>query len=426
MAVPSIQPSTFRCDLDARIVNDDAVGMIAYAADARKRVPSLPFQARPRTWRRIMYISACGFLLLAAVSAAQSDVAPDEEVVFFNTAARLDTDAKEWIVPIHGWIFEPETDSIRRAAILAALCEALDVDDQHAGEMLFHRRAAAFLVDNERGKRLILRAGNRTMTVGPSHRNGHFTGSVRLSLEEADPLSRPDKFGRRWIELEVVMPDSDKRRFSAKTILVEPAGLSVISDIDDTIKITEVTDHEAMIDNTFLRPYRSVPGMTELYQQWAQRGAVIHFVSASPWQLYEPLTEFMGMEGFPAATFHLKTFYWKDSRFLSLFADPIEYKLGVIEPVMKSFPKRQFILVGDSGEKDPEVYGLLARRYPDQVVLITIRAVDDELPEARRFQTAFEGIPRQRWRVFSKPAELSNVALPPAPSTRPATTTRSP
>jgi hypothetical protein len=359
-----------------------------------------------------MCVSACLHLLLVAVSAAQSDIAKDEEVVFFNTATRLDTDAKEWIIPIHGWIFEPETDSIRRAAVLAALREALDVDDEHAGETLFHRRAAAFLVDNERGKKLVLRVGSRTVTVGPSHRNGHFKGNIRLSLEEADPLSRPDKFGRRWIELEVVMPDSDKRRFSAMTVLVEPAGLSVISDIDDTIKITEVTDHEEMIDNTFLRPYRSVPGMAELYQRWAQGGAVIHFVSASPWQLYEPLTEFMDKEGFPAGAFHLKTFYWKDSRFLSLFADPIEYKLGVIEPVMKSFPKRQFILVGDSGEKDPEVYGLLARKYPDQVIFILIRAVGSQSPNARRFQTAFEGIPRRRWHVFIKSEDLVNVAFP--------------
>lgn len=366
----------------------------------------------------------CGLLPLGPASATQSGIASDEEVIFFNTAARLDTVAGQWVVPIHGWIFEPETDSIRRMVVLAALREALDVDDEHAGEKLFNRRAAAFLVDNESGKTLTLRVGDRTVTVGPSEQNGHLTGSIRLSLEEADRLSRRDKFGRQWIEFELVTPDSDGRRFSAKTVLVQPAGLSVISDIDDTIKITEVTHREDMIENTFFKPYRPVPGMARLYQQWAQQGVVIHFISASPWQLYEPLTEFISEHGFPAATFHLKTFYWKDSRFLSLFADPLEYKLKVVEPVIKSFPQRQFILVGDSGEKDPEAYGLLARKYPDQVAFILIRAIENESPDAVRFRAAFEGIPPQRWHVFRSTDELANVTFPGITNTRPATASR--
>jgi len=366
-------------------------------------------------------LSVCGFLPLAPVSATQSGIASDEEVIFFNTAARLDTVAGQWVAPIHGWIFEPETDSIRRMAVLAVLREALDVDDERAGERLFNRRAAAFLVDNESGKTLTLRVGDRTVTVGPSEQNGHLTGSIRLSLEEADRLSRPDKFGRQWVEFELVTSDSDRRRFSAKTVLVQPAGLSVISDIDDTIKITEVTDHEEMIENTFFKPYRPVPGMARLYQGWAHQGAVIHFVSASPWQLYEPLTEFMSEHGFPAATFHLKTFYWKDSRFLSLFADPLDYKLKVVEPLIRSFPQRQFILVGDSGEKDPEAYGLLARKYPDQVAFILIRAMENESPDSARFRAAFEGIPPQRWHVFSNTEELTKVAFPGIANSRPAT-----
>jgi len=366
-------------------------------------------------------LSVCGLLPLAPVSVAQSGIAPDEEVIFFNTAARLDTVAAQWVVPIHGWIFEPETDSIRRMVVLAALRAALDVDDEHAGERLFNRRAAAFLVDNESGKTLTLRIGDRTATVGPSEQNGHLTGSVRLSLEEADRLSRPDKYGRQWVEFDAVTPKSDKRRFSARAVLAPPAGLSVISDIDDTVKITQVSDLEEVIENTFLKPYRPVPGMAKLYQRWAQQGAIIHFISASPWQLYAPLTEFTNEHGFPDVTFHLKTFYWKDSRFLSLFADPLEYKLGVVEPVIESFPQRQFILVGDSGEKDPEAYGTLARKYPDRVVFILIRAIENESPDAVRFQTAFEGVPRQRWHVFVDADELANVALPGIATTRPAT-----
>ena len=94
----------------------------------------------------------------------------------------------------------------------------------------------------------------------------------------------------------------DTRRFTGRVQLVEPQGRSVISDIDDTIKITGVGDPQAMLANTFLRPLRPVPGMATLYRQWADRGAVFHYVSASPWQLYAPLADFLAAEQFPAGT----------------------------------------------------------------------------------------------------------------------------
>ncbi len=358
-------------------------------------------------------------------ASAVSDIASDEEVIFFNTAAHLDAPAGQWVIPVHGWIFEPEADSIRRNLALAALQETLGIDDDDEEEArIFTARGARFLVDNERGKTLELFYGGRKLAVGPSERNGHFTGTVRLSVAEVEQFARQDVFGRRWLDFTAVTPLLDSRRFTGRAALVEPAGVSVISDIDDTIKITQITDREKMLRNTFLRPYRPVPDMAELYRRWARHGAVFHFVSASPWQLYEPLTDFMSEQNFPAGTFHLKTFYWKDSRFLSLFDDPTEYKPKVIEPIMKLFPQRRFVFVGDSGEKDPEVYGALARKYSEQVLHIFIRAVEKEPPDARRFREAFEGLPRERWRVFTNPEELKGVVLPRIASTRPVSSTQ--
>ena len=67
----------------------------------------------------------------------------------------------------------------------------------------------------------------------------------------------------------------------------------------------------------------------------------------------------------------------------------------------------------------------LARKYPEQVLHIFIRAVEKESPSAERFRKAFEGLPRERWRVFTDPGQLKNVKLPIAASTRPAVSTRS-
>jgi phosphatidate phosphatase APP1 len=128
-------------------------------------------------------------------------------------------------------------------------------------------------------------------------------------------------------------------------------------------------------------------------------------VSASPWQLYIPLAEFLGKAGFPAGTFHMKDFRVKDRTFLALFADPQAYKLRVITPILERFPERKFILVGDSGEKDPEIYGILARRFPRQIVAVLIRNVTGSETNWHTF------VPPELRVVFNHPNELPDIYL---------------
>lgn len=205
----------------------------------------------------------------------------------------------------------------------------------------------------------------------------------------------------------ILKPD-DARQFSGQIFRLESEGVSIVSDIDDTIKITEVRDKEATLRNTFLREFQAVPGMAEFYQILAtERNANFHYISASPWQLYEPLAAMVASNGFPAGTFELKEFRWKGRKFFSLFASPEKYKPGVIEPLLKQFPNREFVLIGDSGERDPEIYGALARKFPEQITQIYIRDVTDEAAESERYQTAFQAIPRAKWQIFRVPTGLS-------------------
>src|SRR5690606_37686200 len=86
-------------------------------------------------------------------------------------------------------------------------------------------------------------------------------------------------------EVRVVTPEDDAREFTAPVFLLPRAGVVVISDIDDTIKHSDVLDKAALLRNTFLEPYRFVPQIAERYRGWTAAGAHLHFVSASPWQL---------------------------------------------------------------------------------------------------------------------------------------------
>jgi phosphatidate phosphatase APP1 len=151
--------------------------------------------------------------------------------------------------------------------------------------------------------------------------------------------------------------------------------------------------------------------MSALYRDWAKSGAAFHYVSASPWQLYAPLEQFRIAEEFPAGSFAMQLFRWKDSSALNFLSKPDDLKRPAIEALLAAFPQRQFTCVGDSGERDPELYADLARRHPGQIERILIRNVSDESPDDERFRTVFREFPRERWRLFADPRELADIKL---------------
>ena len=118
-------------------------------------------------------------MLAAETGSDMSQIKSDERIVFFPTAARLDDEGRSWIVPIHGWIFEPEEDDIFRRSALSQLRKALGLAAGPCTSTVFQRRAGLFLVDNERGKRVGIRMGRHQYTLPASGKDGHFVGSVR-------------------------------------------------------------------------------------------------------------------------------------------------------------------------------------------------------------------------------------------------------
>ena len=151
------------------------------------------------------------------------------------------------------------------------------------------------------------------------------------------------------------------------------------------------------------------------YRAWAAQGARFHFVSSSPWHLYEPLKEFLAKAGFPPATFNLKLVRLTDRTITNLFKKGTETKPLQIEPLLRAYPARRFVLVGDSGEQDPEVYAALARKFPAQIVRVYIRNVTKASPTDERFRTLFAGIAPERWALFTDPSKLDLPVTKPTP-----------
>ena len=356
------------------------------------------------------HLSVLLFGLLSVKLASAADLKPDEQVVFFPTLG--------WRVPggweaeLHGCVFRLE----RRAVLTPLLRRTLGIEEDELSpeeKARFRERARLFMVDHEAGRSVTVNcvgqgAARHAVRVGPSEANGHLTGHTRFKDEDSAGRGATNLL----IQFETVRGPDAGPGATGEIHLLSETGWSVISDIDDTIKLSAVRDRHELLRNTFCRPFKPVPGMADVYQRWVRtNGAQFHYVSASPWQLYQPLSEFARSNGFPSGTFHLKYFRVLDGTVLNLFQSPEAYKPGVIEPLLERFPQRRFVLVGDSGERDPEIYGALARRFPRQIVRILIRDVTGEAADAPRYRKAFDGLAIGQWQVFKEPDEIRD-ALP--------------
>lgn len=163
---------------------------------------------------------------------------------------------------------------------------------------------------------------------------------------------------------------------AAKEIkVIEPSGVSLISDIDDTVKHSAIANGaKEMFRNTFVRELSdlTVRGVDEWYTQLAKLGVEIHYVSNAPWQLYPLLERFFKLVGLPPGSIHLKQY---SGMLQGIFEPTAERKRASLERILKDFPDRKFILVGDSGEADLEVYTEIVLANPGRILGIFIRDV---------------------------------------------------
>jgi len=336
-------------------------------------------------------------LAMAAPLEPPASTINDDEVVQFFPTYGYRSDAREWALRVHGWIYEPEG----REDLVRGVLDLIELDsDEPLDRALLTARISLFLVDSERDERIRVRVADQTFLLPPSGANGHFEGQVRIR-------ATPENDAPTELPLHAVLSEGDSRTFRGTVRLIEAEGLSIISDIDDTIRSAGVADTEALVSGTLGRPYEAAPGMAPLYQRWAQEhGAAFHYVSGSPWQLSRVIEAFLAEAGFPAGSLHLRELRLSDTDTVAAFFDPpVETKRAAIERILADFPRRRFILVGDSSERDPELFGEFARRHIGQVRKVLIREVGNG--SSARYAEAFEGVSGARWTVFRQASEVS-------------------
>lgn len=160
----------------------------------------------------------------------------------------------------------------------------------------------------------------------------------------------------------------------------DAARFGIISDIDDTIVRTSATNffrHAITVLINNARTRAPFPGVAALYRglQLEQGDATnpIFYVSSSPWNLYELFVDFMKVNDIPHGTTFLKDFGIDHDRWFK--TSHRRYKTDRIEELFRSYRQLGFILIGDSGQHDAEIYRQVVERHPDRVLAVYIRDV---------------------------------------------------
>lgn len=330
-----------------------------------------------------------------------------DEVVFFPSAGAWNPDTKRWNVRISGAVFDPQDVNIRKKLMVRLLRRVMKVPSEELRGDLFKKRIEPFTANLLKGRRIQIRIGSKVFDFEKkSKRNGHFSEEVEFSQEEIDVLVEEGAVTNRVLSFQLILPAGDERVINGRVHLLTPTGNSVISDVDDTIKITSVGNRDELLKNTFLREFRAIDGMSQVYKNWSDQGIDFHFVSASPWQLITPLSSLLSSESFPLGTFDLRVFRWRDQVIKRVVSNKWVGKSKVIRSMIQRFPNRKYFLIGDSVERDPELYAHLAEEFNDQICGIFIRQVPGFALSDNRIGRIRSQINQTEFTIYDQEADL--------------------
>lgn len=160
------------------------------------------------------------------------------------------------------------------------------------------------------------------------------------------------------------------------------ARFGIISDIDDTILHSSILDWKTAAQLTFLhnaRTRKPLHGVARLYQA-LQAGAggedrnPVFYVSSSPWNLYDLLDDFIELNAIPFGPVFLRDIGFDPGKFIK--TEGHGHKLERARELIGRYPALRWVLLGDSGQADAELYAEAAREFGDRILAIYIRDVD--------------------------------------------------
>jgi phosphatidate phosphatase APP1 len=226
------------------------------------------------------------------------------------------------------------------------------------------------------------------ITEVETDRDGYF----RIEMAPGEPV--PPEV--RWHRLEIAMLAPARVAAEAEVYIPPPqARFVVVSDIDDTVMHTGVANKAAMLWRLFVQDAedRTVfPGVSHLYRALhagagGDEANAMLYVSRAPWGIYDLLETFFQRHDIPVGPI-LFLREWGISWRHPFPRRAVDHKRVLIEAMMGLYGKVPFVLIGDSGQHDPEIYHRLVQEFPARVRAVYIRDVAARGPERAAEVTA--------------------------------------
>lgn len=213
--------------------------------------------------------------------------------------------------------------------------------------------------------------------------HGYFL--VDTSLKDLHFLTNEEG----WLNFEVSYSDEhpkrkiqNENRFKGEMLVPSPkVDYGIITDIDDTILHTGVVSllKWRVIYNTIFKnakhrlPLEGAPEFYHLLHRGksGENSNPIFYVSHSPWNMYRYLELFLRQHQFPKGPILLRSF----KTILQKKRGDKPQKQKEILNILKTYPEMRFILIGDSGEYDADIYIEIAQMYPERILAIYLRSV---------------------------------------------------
>ncbi|KAF3928189.1 hypothetical protein AA313_de0206182 [Arthrobotrys entomopaga] len=289
-------------------------------------------------------------------------------------------------------------------------------DDDEETRKLVTKRAELFLRKTIVGRKISVQIENGGVATLPP------SGSSGISAQEISAPFDSSPAANSVVNISAILPPTFKDGIvKSEMKIVEPEGWAVISDIDDTIKVTDTLSMKQLLIHTFAEDPRPTPGFPDFYRHLDQvlNQPAFFYLSASPYNLYPFLLSFL-RKNYPFGQPILRDMSWMSVAGLiaSVSNGTEEYKTMEMRKIIGQWlPNRKYVCIGDSTQTDPESYAAMYRTFPGTIKAIWIRIVtgvnaaeEKTKNSTDRFATAFNGIPKEIWKTFHDVSELEGLA----------------
>ncbi|RDA84020.1 hypothetical protein CP532_2916 [Ophiocordyceps camponoti-leonardi (nom. inval.)] len=330
-----------------------------------------------------------------------------------------------WNVRVHGNVYktpnisESKIDSLANVFLIGTSVEELQPQEQAQARNLTR---SIFIV--QQGDRSVTMDFVNDVSVRPNASGGAVNaggGSQKIKLPfnttaqgDFDVFVKLDQNTRGLIDgnktsriqtLNLYAEGTDTG--NATAYLVPPQGVTIVSDIDDILRVTKIYQPKEGLLNTFARPFRAWENMPQIYANWSSSIDDLHFhyLTTTPEQGSRIYMDFI-YKTYPLGSFDTRPLNFSDLK------ATFSIRRSLLNKVFETFPQRKFVLVADTSNSDVmKDYPRLYHEHPDQVLCIFLRNTSATDPSDKfPYDTSgFRGIPQRNYMFFTVPDDLTGL-----------------